>query len=954
MPQKLIIGNFSQGQTTDREPFVIDNDAFPVLENAYVWRGRILKKGGTQLLGRLQRDIFDVTLGNTTGGGAFSGNLLVGAGIAGLITGISQANPGQVTSNGHGLSTGDIVKISGVVGMTQVNNQIYNIVVTGANTFTIGVSTLAFTPYVSGGSWVDSGQQNATIKPGSVSIVIGAQTFTDNSMGVLSNGGFGTGTIDYSTGNFSLQTDPVLAATAVVVTFSYYPRLPVLGLEDFETTAIEYSNLVAFDQVYSYQFNQAAQVFYSTSFYKGSGQPVTWSGQDYQQFWSCNYQGAMWVVNNNPNVDNAVGAIWNFKVITNITQAVSAVVTINAHGIPAGATGVMVWFNEVAGMTEINGLTGTVTVLSANTFSVNIDSTGFTPYASGGIAQYLNVSNPQANVDGIRWYDGDPTASGDPTPPTGLGWVNFAPPLSEYSSGNLRPFYLIGALAVLPFKGRLLFFAPTFGRSDGTNMYFQDRVVFSWNGTPYYSSPVPAGQTFDIQSWYFPPTGQAGFQGAGLAQQIVSITNNEDVLLVGFEGRQTRLVYTSDNFNPFLFYSINSEMGSEGTFSGVTLDEGGISVGTYGIIKTTQYGVQRIDLQIPDNVFQVSGLNHGVERICSVRDYYNELIYFTYPIEGENPGADDSVNPNFPNQSLVYNYRDQTWAVFIENFTTYGYFRYNRSLTWDDITWTWDEWTDPWSFGQAAPRFPNIVAGNQQGYVIIKKTARAQAGEDISGYLSNVNGIIITSPNHTLATGDFLYFQGCIGITGLNNTVRKISVSDVNTFSIDVAPGQSVPTGTYLGGGEFVRLANMMIQTKQFPIFWPNGRQVRISNQKFLFDSTSTGQVTVLISLSQDMMNSASAIGMGFTDLMNSSVIYKNLVYTSPDPGSITLPGQAQIWHNLQTSLVGDSVQVGVTLSDDQMRAVSEGNEPIPTISQEAVTLHAIQMDLYPAGVLAQ
>ena len=37
-------------------------------------------------------------------------------------------------------------------------------------------------------------------------------------------------------------------------------------------------------------------------------------------------------------------------------------------------------------MVEINGLTGTVTASSPTTFTVNIDSTGFTAYTSGGIA----------------------------------------------------------------------------------------------------------------------------------------------------------------------------------------------------------------------------------------------------------------------------------------------------------------------------------------------------------------------------------------------------------------------------------------------------------------------------------------------------------------------------------------------------------------------------------------
>lgn len=57
---------------------------------------------------------------------------------------ISQANPAVVTLTGHGLSTGDVVRLYGTTGMLQVAGVDYVITVTGSNTFTIPVNSSGF------------------------------------------------------------------------------------------------------------------------------------------------------------------------------------------------------------------------------------------------------------------------------------------------------------------------------------------------------------------------------------------------------------------------------------------------------------------------------------------------------------------------------------------------------------------------------------------------------------------------------------------------------------------------------------------------------------------------------------------------------------------------------------------------------------------------------------------
>jgi len=77
----------------------------------------------------------------------------------GAITGATQADPVVVTSNGHGLSNGDKVFITGVAGMTELNENQYLVANVTANTFELqdedsnNIDGTAFTAYTSGGTW---------------------------------------------------------------------------------------------------------------------------------------------------------------------------------------------------------------------------------------------------------------------------------------------------------------------------------------------------------------------------------------------------------------------------------------------------------------------------------------------------------------------------------------------------------------------------------------------------------------------------------------------------------------------------------------------------------------------------------------------------------------------------------------------------------------------------------
>ncbi len=68
------------------------------------------------------------------------------------ISGATRANPVTITSNGHGFTNGNRVRITSVVGMTQLNNNIYTVANATTNTFQLqGVNGSSYSNYSSGG-----------------------------------------------------------------------------------------------------------------------------------------------------------------------------------------------------------------------------------------------------------------------------------------------------------------------------------------------------------------------------------------------------------------------------------------------------------------------------------------------------------------------------------------------------------------------------------------------------------------------------------------------------------------------------------------------------------------------------------------------------------------------------------------------------------------------------------
>jgi len=125
--------------------------------------------------------------------------------ISGVITGVAQpTNPTEITSPNHNLATGATITISNVLGMVQLNGNVYIITVIDANTFSLdGVDNAGFGAYISGGTWVSSSNSlsfslysnNQNLFPSvnsgilSTQVVIGGIDINGNPIRIIDDGG---------------------------------------------------------------------------------------------------------------------------------------------------------------------------------------------------------------------------------------------------------------------------------------------------------------------------------------------------------------------------------------------------------------------------------------------------------------------------------------------------------------------------------------------------------------------------------------------------------------------------------------------------------------------------------------------------------------------------------------------------------------------------------------------
>ncbi len=451
-----------------------------------------------------------------------------------------------------------------------------------------------------------------------------------------------------------------------------------------------------------------------------------------------------------------------------------------------------------------------------------------------------------ANPQKIFWVTNFSGTGGDPIRYTnGTAWVNFAPQI------NVAGDVLAQCQAIIPFRSRLLVFNTYEGANLAGSVNYPQRIRWAAIGNPFTTvSAIIA--TVNATAWRDDLPGQGGYLDIPTSEDIISVGFVRDNLVIYCERSTWQLRYTGRSISPFQIEKVNSELGAESAFSTVQFDKSLVGIGDKGVVECDSWESRRIDVKIPDLVFQFNNDSNGTKRVHGIRDFIQRLAYWTYPYV---PG--DAPNTTYPNRRLVYNYENDSWAIFTDSLTTLGTFQPSEARTWATSTFPWSAANFQWNYDRPAG-IPAIVGGNQQGFVLYLDSI---ATNDSSLTITNITGntttaTVITSPNHNTPTGTVIKITdiptGTPFASSLNDQIFGIVVVDANSFqlwkynstTLQFTDAQLDAAATYGGGGKIAIRDNFFIASKKFN-FVEEGQNIQMGFIDVLMDNTSSGAVTL-------------------------------------------------------------------------------------------------------------
>lgn len=728
-----------------------------------------------------------------------------------------------------------------------------------------------------------------------------------------------TATFDTSTGGFVLTGGPL--DTSVY----FYPATPVMGLIQYYLDDTGVTNNIGFDTQFAYQFDRTNLAWEQLS----SG-ASTWTGADYQFFWASDFQDVLvhesllWVTNFNipDGIRYYDDSTW-IQPVLNYSKGIIVNTTTNLGAISGTLTGTF--------------FVGQVFTIGITSFTVE-SSTLVSPY---NLIPYSDSSKGPVGSGTFNIATGDYTFSS--------AQINS----SVYFTGNS---FIQTAKIVLQFKNRLLLFN-TLELLNGVNQQFPFRCRFSALNNPLSPS-----------SWMDDFPGNGGFVDAPTVEAIVTAQFIKDRLIVYFQYSTYELVFTNNQSLPFVFQKINNELGAMSTYSEIPFDKVVLGVDRNGIHACNGTNVDRIDNKIPQYTFDISTQNNGELRVSGIRDYFNEMAYWTIVPTNRNNSF------YFPNIILVYNYINESWSKINDSFTTFGYFLLppeSNGLTWGQTSTPWGQNANLWNTNGNSVNnttVKSIIAGNQEGFVLVLRPDISSNAQSLQVTNFTIDGLgrgTVSCINHNLKFNQFVLLKNMTGLTFTDNneihyilpnlmcrvTPDPVIANTPNSFSFEALDNLSLPviiTGTYVGGGTVSLVSNVNILSKQYNFYTELDRNMYMQRIDFMVDKTINGQVTADYLVSSSTL---SLVSEGLGNVAAPGPLPGNgTLETSPYPLANFEKFQTRLWHPIYLYAEGECIQLQLYMSVDQMFNYRIINNTVAYTALNDFQLHAMVFYVTPTS----
>jgi hypothetical protein len=540
----------------------------------------------------------------------------------------------------------------------------------------------------------------------SVTTSAGLETFTDNGAGVLTGSLGDSGTIDYTTGAWTLTFiggRTVAANVPIVAHYVFTPALnttpsvsPIMAITQWHDETINNDVMVVADQRRIATFNTSTRLF----------DPV------------CDFQQVIFIETS--AVGTTTGSLtlgftnlapYSIS-ITDGTNTITDIPTTSINGtFTTSAT------LNAANTSTVNYSTGVIIITYAAYGAgvpITITLTGALQgdYFTGGDTNFFNSTNWQPaagtlallyltnNKDRVTTFDG-----------TYLSRIPYSITLAHYNAFTND---IVTTLDVKVYKNRLLFIRPT---TTGPVIEPQD---IRWSAA-FLPRNFIANVAFN-----------GGALEAPTTDWIQSTSFLRDYLICFFQNSTWIFRFTNNDASPFRFDKVNDSRSCNAPYAPISYDLQSTAMGARGLIFCDGNNVDRYDLQVID-LYKTIDFNHFIQCIAQRYDALNQG-WMIYP-SVTRPGSND-----FSDKAIIWNYLENSWSTYSVNLSTIGVSRTFQDVTWADFAigsgspvagTNWEDADYPWDNFLLQDLVPALYGGDQNGIVYLLDQGETDNGTHI-------------------------------------------------------------------------------------------------------------------------------------------------------------------------------------------------------------------------------